>query len=303
MKTKASLLLLACSIAVFACTKTSEKNLEDSHPTPVSPTSEMKYAVNFSFGTLSVDASGRVGSREVAASDYLSYVFYGAYDTMGKLVSKIIQDRFRGSFPHFGEISDSLKPGKYTIVLAGSTGTILEENTDTLINTLHFSNRAGGGDVFYKKLYVNISPSDTAYTNVKMERLTSLIEVTITDTLPSNVENVSISIDNLLTVFSPDTDSFSNVDSLSFSSLYDRTQPALSNFQLNFFGSNNKHKIIITAYTSYNRPVLQKVIDNIYLLPNKRVILKGRLSDGAIGNTPMILTVDPDYSETNTINF
>jgi hypothetical protein len=83
MKTKVSLLLIACCIAVFACTKSSNKPEQNQQPEPLPQvaSSTVKYAVHFGLGNLDVVENGRLGKREVPASSFLRYIFYGAYDS------------------------------------------------------------------------------------------------------------------------------------------------------------------------------------------------------------------------------
>lgn len=306
MKTKASILLLACGITFFACTKSSEKP-EENEQLPIEHTdAPAKYAVTFSLGNVDVEKGGRISNKEMLASDYLWSFFYAAYDSTGKIVSSRIQNKFDENdmpTPHFGLVLDSLATGSYTIVLAGSKLFIERQvaNMQTL-SGLQFKN-IFGADFFSKKLRVNVVNKDTSYTTAKLNRLTSRLHVKFKDTFPSTVNHVTLTIDNLPSLFSPANDSLSMPASGDFTmSLVDNVMQQEAD--LDCIGSNNRLKITIRAYDVHNVIVQQKVLDNIYLYPNKKVILTGNLdniSEG--GSNPIVVTLDPDYDETSTVEF
>ncbi|MEX6686620.1 hypothetical protein QTN47_03900 [Danxiaibacter flavus] len=306
MKTEASILLLACSFTLFACTKSSEKT-EENAPLPIEHTfDQAKYAVTFSLGNVDVDKGGRMGNKEMQASDYLWSFFYAAYDSTGKMVSSLIQNKFdENDMPtsHFGLVLDSLATGSYTIVLAGSNKFIESQaiNLETLPG-LQFKNFFGT-DFFYKKLRVNVVNKDTSYTTVKLNRLTSRLHVKFKDTFPQAVNHVVLTIDNMPSLLSPVDDSLSMPVSGDFNmGLVDNVMQQEAD--LDCIGSYNGLRITIKAYDVHNVILQQKVVDNIYLYPNKKVILTGNLdniSDG--GSNPIVVTLDPDYDETSTVEF
>lgn len=306
MKTKISLLLLACSVTMFACTKSSDK-VEEAKPLPIEHTDgQAKYAVKFNLGNIDVDKGGRIGNKEMLASDYLLSFFYAAYDSTGKMVSSLIQNRFdENDMPtsHFGLVLDSLETGSYTVVLAGSDKFIESQviNMETF-SGLQFKNFVGT-DFFCKKLRVNVVNKDTSYTTVKLNRLTSHLQVKFKDTFPSTVNRVVLTVDNMPSLFSPFDDSLSMPVSGDLSmGLVDNVMQQEADW--NCIGSYNKLRITIKAYDVHNVILQQKVVDNIYLYPNKKVILTGNLdniSEG--GSNPIVVTLDPDYDETSTVEF
>lgn len=308
MNTKFYVVALAACIAAVACSKSSSKP-EENQPagsTPSTGSNIVKYPVHFGLGNIDVVESGRLNKRELPAGSFLRYIFYGAYDSMGRLASKKIQDLNNVSAypPDYGLISDSLPAGKYTIVLAGGNWSFFEEENsiDSLLNVVKFASKHGQ-DIFYKKFDINVSAKDTTYGNVRLNRITGLFQYQLTDTLPENVAMVSVSIDNLPTYFSPFNESLSGIDSIRFYNNYNRIDNPLISGQFSFLASPNKHRITISARTEFDRPVYEKVIDNVSIYPNKVTLLRGKLSDAPVGGNPIIIVGDPDYADTTYVNF
>ncbi|MEX6686623.1 hypothetical protein QTN47_03915 [Danxiaibacter flavus] len=270
---------------------------------PEQPVTKTKYGITFKFSSIDVQANGRVSYKEMLPSTYLKYVFYGAYDSSGTLVSKKELDKVNGTYSgSFDAVSDSLKPGKYTVILGGSNGTILEENTSSLLKFLQFSSKHSE-DVFYKKMQVNVSATDSTYNGVRLNRITSLLEVKLTDTLPGFISHVSVAIDNQPTIFNVGTETFTNADSVKNVADYLQSQDPLLTVLLRCFASDNKHTVTITAYGNDGNPVFQKTITNVTVSGNNTTQLTGTLSDAPVGLKPFVVTLDPDYDETTTIEF
>lgn len=299
MKTKISLLSIACCIAMFSCTKSSDKTTANPVTAPVQTAAKTKYAVNFKLGKVDVNNGGRVGNKEVAVSEYLHTIFYGAYDSAGHLVSKIIQDRREQPFPHFGEIADSLPEGRYTIVVAAGQGDVAFGDTSRLEALLIGNNLA---DCFFKKISIDVAKTDSIQSNtLKLDRVTCSLEIRLTDKLPSNIERIGVNIDSLPGLF------FAQTGERIAGSFYNDfpNQPNQA-FWLTLYlmSSDKKVRVTVSGYSALNQVVLKKVIDNVYLRPNTKLVLQGTLSDGIVDNNgSMVITIDPDYAETNTINF
>ncbi len=295
-----------CLSLFFACTKSGSGGQQQPQPDPPEqpkpPAARSKFGVSFRLGNVDVQKDGRIALKEMAAGDYLRYLFYGAYDSTGKLASKKVQDLTNGgTVADFGAVTDSLAPGKYTVILGGGNMNIFDvnNNADNLVNLLKFYS-GDSQDVFYKKLNLIVGSKDTAYTGVRLNRITSAVEVKITDTLPPVVTQVSVKLDNQPVYFSPFSDAAVGTDSINFANNYN---VASASIQFNCFTTTNTHSVTITGYSADNQPVYQKTIENVKLDPTKKTLLQGTLSDAPYGQHPMIIVVDPDYTETITYNF
>lgn len=296
-------------LSVASCSK-STNNPEPNQPDPPDqpqqpeqPVTRTKYGITFKFSSIDVQTNGRISLKEMLPSTWLKYVFYGAYDSTGALVSKKELDKVNGSYNgSFDAISDSLKPGKYTVILGGSNGDILEENTSSLLKFLQFSSKHSE-DVFYKKMQVNVAATDSVYNGVRLNRITSLLEVKLTDTLPASISQVSVAIDNQPTIFNVATETFTNADSVKNVADYLQSQDPLLTVFLRCFASDNKHTVTITAFDNEGNPAFQKTITNVTVAGNNTTQLTGTLSDAPVGLKPFVITLDPDYDETTTIGF
>lgn len=304
---KITLLFCAsCLSVLFACTKSTSGGEQQQPPNPPDPpnppVTRSKFGVSFRLGNIDVQKDGRIASKEMAAADYLRYLFYGAYDSTGALASKKVQDLDNsGSAADFGAVTDSLAPGKYTVILGGGNVNIFDvnNNADNLVSLLKFYS-GDSQDVFYKKINLVVGSKDTAYNSIRLNRITSAVEVKITDTLPPVVTQISVKLDNQPVYFSPYSDGVVGIDSILVSSDYN---VASASIDFNCFTSTNKHSVTITGYSADNKPIYQKTIENVQLDPNKQTVLQGTLSDAPYGQHPMVVTVDPDYSDTITYNF
>lgn len=308
MNTKFYVVALAACIAVVACTKSSSRPEENqsSGSTPTTGSNVVKYPVHFGLGNIEVTEKGRIGNKEVPAANFLRYFFYGAYDSSGRLISKKIQsvdDIIAYPWNH-GEVSDSLPAGKYTIVLAGANWSFFEEENrdDSLLNVLKFASKHGQ-DIFHRKFDITVSEKDTTYGNVRLNRLSGLFQYKITDTLPDEVIAISVLIDNMPTYYSPVNDSLTAIDDIRFYNYYDRSNSPFISGQFSFLGSQNRHKVTISGRTASDKTLYEKVIENVFVNPNKITILQGTLSDAPVGGNPIILTADPDYADTTYVNF
>lgn len=296
-------------LSVAACSKSTnnpgpnQPDPPDQPQQPEQPIIRTKYGITFKFSSIDVQTNGRVAYKEMLPSAYLKYVFYGAYDSTGTLVSKKELDKVNRSYNGgFDAVSDSLKPGKYTVILGGSNGTILEENTSSLLRFLQFSSKHSE-DVFYKKMQVNVSATDSVYMGVRLNRITSLLEVKLTDTLPGFISQVSVAIDNQPTIFNVATETFTKADSVKNVADYIQSQNPLLTILLRCFASDNKHTVTITAYGNDGKAVFQKTITNVTVSGNNTTQLTGTLSGAPVGLKPFVITLDPDYNETTTIEF
>jgi hypothetical protein len=73
--------------------------------------------------------------------------------------------------------------------------------------------------------------------------------------------------------------------------------------QVRYLGSPNKHTVTISGRNVYDRTLYEKVIENVYISPNKVTILQGTLYDAPVGGSPMILTADADYADSVVVKF
>lgn len=294
-----------CIIGV-ACSKSSSS--PQTEPKPESPVNQAEaklYPVNLRVGDLEV-STGRMSSKEMPVKEYLRYIFYGAYDSTGKLASKIVQDYVYGGFPDdLGVLKDSLPAGNYTVEIAGSNYPCYGGDGDSSINSLSLS--PGYYEIFHKKFSISVGERDTATTTVKLSRITGELDLQLTDTLPAIVKYINVTVENMPYKFYPATNLFDFYEAQNFTSNYHQDNNLVS--QSYFFGSNLPHRISITAEdggSPVTRVLYRKIIDNIYVYPNKKTVLRGSLSSSSTTpdpNSAISVTIDPDYEETITQDF
>lgn len=301
--------MLAAFLLVIAASSCS-KNAVDAPSAASNPTnnhsSESKFhKVNFKLGSFEVDFS-KINGKQVAAKDYLTYLFYIVYDSSGNLVNK--QERnFLNE--NFGEVTDSLKNGNYTIVFAGSSdpnyfvrGTFaIVQLTYNKLSTLQLFNGFWNGDLFYNKMNLTIKDSDTTVNNLTLNRISGNLQITLKDPsslyayATAHVTNFPSSLNVLNETLNP-FDTTISVSNLSSHYPFNMTA--------NYFGSNSKLKIVIRAYNSKDEVIKERVIDSLFVYPNKKTVLTGRLfPPPEEENVTIPITVEPDLADSLILNF
>lgn len=175
------------SLFFFACKKDNS----------TTPNKDQKYPVRITidgFTQTSEDFDGQkksAGNTKAAAdslADYIQHLYYLVYNNSNTLVKRIDQS---SADTGFGLILDSLAAGHYTIALVGSKNATYIGG-DPLFggqDEIAFFDLPGG-DVFYKKLGIDVT--DSIATAVNLDRVVAKLKIQIQDAIPNSVKNISI---------------------------------------------------------------------------------------------------------------
>lgn len=269
-----------CVVAV-ACNKSSTAPHESDKPDKTTSTSATvrKYPVRFNMADVDV-SDGRIANREMPVRNYLHYLFYRAYDSTGRLASEIVQDSVVAYVgPEFGVINDSLPAGDYTIVVIGAQFNSLELNNDTLLSTFQLFTRHE--DVCLKKFNITVSEQDSVVAPIKLERITGVLEINLKDTLHPEVKMEKVYVDSTYLHMQIATGELQSSITDFFPSWGSLAYPY--SFSIGYLGSNTSHTVTIVGCDINEQPIVQKVVTGVYIYPNRKTILTGKLFDTSDG--------------------
>ncbi|MEX6686622.1 hypothetical protein QTN47_03910 [Danxiaibacter flavus] len=255
---------------------------------------EKVYQVSYSMKGFGITDKSSLTNKETAANDYLDYLFYGAYDSTGKLVRKIEQAKRAGT--EFGTISNSLKSGNYTIVLAATKDSILYTSGVDQLNTLQLSGQFPQ-DIFYKKFSLNIADRDTSFDNIRLDRLTGLLEIVLTDTVTyTNISMLVTSIDNSPGFYNVAGDSLTGTIATyhEYHSLLFGSQDPSTFFDGFYWGTNQPLTLKIIALDWSRHFYMQRIIQNVHIYPNKKTVLTGNFMSGTETSTASRISYSVD---------
>ncbi|SIN66102.1 hypothetical protein [Chitinophaga niabensis] len=195
---------IAFSLFLFSCKK------NDQPPAPEPPTEKIpvKFTVaDFNRQVTDLDARKAPGKDLNNLRDSLNpgieYLYYNAYGSNGQRVSTKVQILQLNNVD-FGTITDSLPADSYIVVLVGSSTPVYWEYPDP--NSFYQSRlnfKTPGGelrtipDLFYKRLTINVAPnSPLPDTSIILKRMVGKLEVVVTDALPNDSIDISISYES-----------------------------------------------------------------------------------------------------------
>lgn len=230
--------------------------------------------------------------------NYVKYLNYIVYDSLGNMVNKTLQ--INSGSQTFGTISDKLKAGQYTFVIAAGTRDSGFINLSNKLSDLKIYNALYGytQDIFLYKTTARVGNADTTFNNITLNRITGALEIRFTDTIPSSYQYMTIKMVNVATYYNVATNTLAGADSTTEWNLAPFNIKPLSAFAL---GSNNKLKITISGMKTYGNIDRQITIDSVSVYTNKKTILTGKFFNSQ--NIGIPVTVNPAYSDTIRVNF
>lgn len=203
--------------------------------------------------------------------NYSSKLEYHVYDSVGMFVKSIIQD---STMSNFGLINDVLAPGKYTIYFAAFRG-----NGYVTPHLVYFMPRGDWYDTFTKKISLTVGQQDIQQ-QVRLDRIVSALEITLTDPIPLNTGKITVSVKNEADSYSMERDEpVFNAEATKtktfFLSRDDENKP---NKKLFMYVGNTVAPVAVTirAYSGETMTA-EKVISNVSCYKNKVTLLRGRL--------------------------
>lgn len=263
------------------------------HKTPTPTPDTKKYQVAFNVSTPANATSHSVNNPHVnsivanAVGDLsaIDNLYYAAYDSDGNLVSNIYQT---SDFANFGQISDSLPSGTYTIVIVGGKtginfsygGNATKLNTAVIAGYGTTSPPLPWNDTFFKKFSVTVSGSSISQ-DVTLSRIVGQLTVDIQDALPANASKLIVSISKEYTNYTfagatPShliTGAYVQTITLPASAL-GTTDYEMSTIMINTI---TPFDVQISCVDANNTFLGQVTVTGVTLSPNTQTILSGKL--------------------------
>ncbi len=293
------------SLTLFSCHKDHQKPATDK-------TQKITFNVTgFSQSTApfnAVNGNASKHGRSLATlplSTAISQLLCIVYDASGNFVHVVHQDT---SAANFGQISDALKAGTYTVIFIGGQDDLLGYGTADepqsffgLSNDNIFYWGPSGGstdepmqfaDTFLEKETLTVA-STTVTQNVVLGRIDGELEINIEDAIPVNAVSVGFSTvqgSNIYTlstltpyVYYPDTDD----GTVGFGSVIPVSAIGQTNY--NFTGiilnTTTPFAGTIICYDKSSKVIAEINVPNITCEVNKRTILTGKLFGGSGSGT------------------
>lgn len=193
---KNTLFIAIFAFLIFSCTKEHSAN---------TISSAKKYKVSFNIANfvsqqgvfslkqhnyaISHQAGGPVSASLTDVGDYLDVLYYYVFDSNGYVVSRLKQD---STAANFGNITDSLKVGHYTVIIAaGKKG--LVPTVSTLPNSYINYSGFNWQDTFYINLPFDVSSPNISQ-DVTLKRIVGKVELQLLDAIPSNAYRITLNV-------------------------------------------------------------------------------------------------------------
>lgn len=187
MKNYFFLYLAILSLCFFSCKKQHSSN---GGVTPPAKT----YKVNISTSAdadLATKATGsklKTNSATINVSDYLTMLYFWVFDSTGKQVAFLQQD---STAANFGQISENLTSGTYTIQIAAGKSNLGYENNPGLSIDYNGGNGVWG-DTFFGSTQLTVNGDVNQ--NITLNRIVGQLQVVINDVLPANAAKIGIKV-------------------------------------------------------------------------------------------------------------
>lgn len=180
-------------LLLFSCKDSSEDVIEATYPVVIS-------VKNLS-GILPGSKNALTFNSVDSLLNKFGVINFLVFDATGKFVrhkKQVKEDK------PFGEISDELKVGQYTVVLLASTGEISVGTNLTTLAVTKISSLAASGDIFYKKISINVT-SQGVKESLFLDRMTGCVVVKIEDRITDNIKKVELQVENETPYFNINT--------------------------------------------------------------------------------------------------
>jgi hypothetical protein len=197
---KKYLILIATAIIFFSCKKENTGTMVSDSPA----LSKTLYPVAFNFSAFESTGTKTATNAlsTTALKDQIKYlryfVFSGSIDPRIELVP-VKRKTQKSTDPNFGNITDSLPPGQYSIFFVGAQapGDVSMERkftTDSYGHPIFYYNNSSIYDTFNKQ--VDLVVSAPVNQSVVLTRVTTKITIKFTDIMPANATTVKVSFEN-----------------------------------------------------------------------------------------------------------
>ncbi|SHN23934.1 hypothetical protein [Chitinophaga sp. CF418] len=269
-------------ITLFACR---QSEVKDVVPSDEQPSTVAKKPITISIADFlqheedlrtgrKTEIDKGAGARGDSAK--ICYLKYFAYDTTGgHLYSSESRDTMR-YHDNWGTISDSLAPGKYTIILAAMEN-LMNELTWGAPNFGYITPRAGGplGQIFVRKMQLTVDTTpDPVKLEVTLNRIVGQLTVSIEDALPASDPNgyMMVSVVNAAFKYELGTEMPGPPGS---SQYLERIEDRV--FQGYVFGSDYEFNVVINYRDKITGEERTKTIEHVTCHTNKKTVLSGSI--------------------------
>ena len=301
--------LLLYSLAVFLLASSCSKE-RSSHSKPPVNTGK-KYAVKFNVDgftqTINTINKKTLDATTTGLSDNAKVLYYYA----GNTTHFFTELKQTSASSEFGNITDSLAAGTYTIVfIAGQTGlqTFYIGNNSHANSGYHgfyFSYNIANGqfapwqDTFYKKLTLTVTNQGVTQA-VSLDRVVGEVQVNIEDAIPANLKTIKLTFNYEDAGYRIETDSPINPFDTPRSYISTITIPdtaiGKTNYKLNTIIGNTitPMSVNITCLDAANNTLSVTTVSNVSCQKNVKTILSGKLfADASVFHVSFDPTWDP----------
>ncbi|HTD98291.1 MAG TPA: hypothetical protein VK668_03360 [Mucilaginibacter sp.] len=278
---KAILFSIMASLLLFSCKK-DHKNTPD----PASKTHKVNFTVSGSSEITSSTGKIQVNSLKTNAQTsivgYMDLLYYYVFQADGTtLVHALKQDSTQ---TNFGNISDNLPAGTYTImIVTGKKGLVLTTAQVLGFNEelIYYSNAPGVTpwlDTFYSKFQITVADADINQ-NVALNRIVGQLEVKILDTIPVAAKSLAISVKNENFELRIPSMIPYNAKLLTDSIILAASAKGLPNFTVDQIIANTVTPFTVTikCYDATNKLLGNVTVNSVSCQQNTRTILSGKL--------------------------
>lgn len=262
--------LLSAFFLFCSCENSTEDVVEQTYPIIIN-------VLNLKGDALPVTKGASVSNSVDSLLNTFGVLNYLVFDATGKFVHQ--KKQLKGD-EAFGQISDELKIGQYTVVLISSTGEIRMGANSTSLTATKIGSTANSGDIFYKKLIVNIT-SQGVNESLVLDRVVGCLQVSIKDRIPDNITSIELQVENetpYFNVYTGEVDIATKEQRLVSASVNSSNRDS---FTLGLLLMNNQIPLIaqVRFLDASNKTIMMKQLPAITNVRGQRVSAEGNISD------------------------
>ncbi|SHM17727.1 FimB/Mfa2 family fimbrial subunit [Mucilaginibacter sp. OK098] len=276
---KAILYVAAAAMFLFSCKK--------DHSGSTDKPAQKLYQVNLNLSGFTETISNSIkskpqvnGLRTDAVTNYLKVLYYFVFDPNGQVLHSLVQDSTNANF---GNISDNLPSGTYTVVIAaGLTGLGVyapsANGNSITLNNGYMYYLGPWKDVFFNKFQLTVSGANVNQ-SVTGTRIAGQLEVNIEDAIPATASKLVISIADQGTEYSFLTEKLLYADTLVVSAKIPNTVIGTTNYKINNIILNTyaPFTVKIICYDAASKALGTAIVANVTCEKNTKTILSGKL--------------------------
>lgn len=260
---KKILYLLAITVVFGSCKRGGEA---DAKPSVINV--ERKHSVAFNVGGFQLSAIRTSSIDESDLGSKVDNIIYQVFNSSGILVKTIEQNK---KDHNFGNIQDSLLAGTYTAVLVAVKGQVYGYNTANQLlddGGFFYYNGKPAEDTFYKKFTFTVK--EAVDQNVTLERIVGKLEFVIKDTIPENINSISLVLQGETTHFWYSKKLNSDIYLKTYDLVLTNSDKGKSGYKFSYYILNTDSKIdaTIRAYDKSGNLIVEKKVLSVIVPKN-----------------------------------